>query len=110
SGVRVGGVASLAPREAPPDPRSAARVRRHGEALFPGLKGGRVTEWVGSRPSHPDSKPAIGRSPRFPNVYFAFGHDHLGLTMGGITGRLISELAAGRTPSVELAPFRPDRF
>ena len=109
-GVRVGGVAEFAPPEAPPDPRIAARVRRHGEALFPGLKGGRVTEWVGPRPSHPDSKPVIGRSPRFPNAYFAFGHDHLGLTMGGITGRLIAELAAGRPPSVDLTPFRPDRF
>ena len=109
-GVRVGGVAEFAPPEAPPDPRIAARVRRHGEALFPGLKGGRVTEWVGPRPSHPDSKPVIGRSPRFPNAYFAFGHDHLGLTMGGITGTLIAELAAGRPPSVDLTPFRPDRF
>lgn len=109
-GVRVGGVAEFAPPEAPPDPRIAARVRRHGEALFPGLKGARVTEWVGPRPSHPDSKPVIGRSPRFPNAYFAFGHDHLGLTMGGITGRLIAELAAGRPPSVDLAPFRLGRF
>ncbi len=109
-GVRVGGVAEFAPPEAPADPRIAAHVRRHGEALFPGLKGGRATEWVGPRPSHPDSKPVIGRSPRFPNAYFAFGHDHLGLTMGGITGRLIAELAAGRPPGVDLAPFRPDRF
>ena len=109
-GVRVGGVAEFAPPEAPPDPRVAARVRRHGEALFPGLKGARITEWMGPRPSHPDSKPVIGRSPRFPNAWFAFGHDHLGLTMGGITGKLISELAAGRPPSVDLSPFRPDRF
>ncbi|MCY4230002.1 MAG: FAD-dependent oxidoreductase [Alphaproteobacteria bacterium] len=110
AGVRVGGVAEFAPPEAPPDPRIAARVRHHGEALFPRLKGGRVTEWVGPRPSHPDSRPVIGRSPRFANVLFAFGHDHLGLTMGGITGRLISELAVARPPSVDLAPFRPDRF
>ena len=110
AGVRVGGVAEFAPPEAPPDPRIAARVRHHGEALFPRLKGGRVTEWVGPRPSHPDSRPVIGRSPRFANVLFAFGHDHLGLTMGGITGRLISELAVARPPSVDLAPFRPNRF
>jgi len=109
-GIRVGGIAEFAAPEAPPDPRIAARVRRHGEALFPGLKGARVTEWMGPRPSHPDSKPVIGRSPRFPNVYFAFGHDHLGLTMGGITGKLVSELAAGRPTGVDLAPFRPDRF
>jgi len=109
-GIRVGGIAEFAAPEAPPDSRIAARVRRHGEALFPGLKGARVTEWMGPRPPHPDSKPVIGRSPRFPNVYFAFGHDHLGLTMGGITGKLVSELAAGRPTGVDLAPFRPDRF
>ena len=109
-GIRAGGIAEFAPPEAPPDFTNARLVRRHAEALFPALKSERITEWMGSRPSHPDSKPVIGRSPRHPNAYFAFGHDHLGLTMGGITGRLISELAAGKTPSVDLEPFRPDRF
>ena len=52
----------------------------------------------------------IGRSPRHKNVFFAFGHDHLGLTMAGITGKLIAELATGRPTTVDLAPFRPDRF
>ena len=65
---------------------------------------------MGPRPSHPDSKPVIGRSPSHANAYFAFGHDHLGLTMGGITGKLIAELVTGREPCVDLAPFRPDRF
>ena len=109
-GIRAGGIAEFAPPEAPPDFTNARLVRRHAEALFPALKSERITEWMGSRPSHPDSKPVIGRSPRHPNAYFAFGHDHLGLTMGGITGKLISELAAGKTPSVDLEPFRPDRF
>ena len=89
---------------------NSRRVRRHAEALFPALKSDRITEWIGPRPSHPDSKPVIGRSPRHRNAWFAFGHDHLGLTMGGITGRLISELVTGKTPSVDLSPFRPDRF
>ena len=109
-GIRAGGIAEFAAPEAPPDYANARLVRGHAEALFPALGSERLTEWMGPRPSHPDSKPVIGRSPRHPNVWFAFGHDHLGLTMGGITGKLISELAAGRTPSVDLAPFRPDRF
>ena len=109
-GIRAGGIAEFAARDAPPDPAIARRVRRHAEALFPGLASDRITEWMGPRPSHPDSKPVIGRSPRHRNAWFAFGHDHLGLTMGGITGRLVSELVAGKTPSVDLAPFRPDRF
>ena len=109
-GIRAGGIAEFADPDAPPDPRIARRVRRHAQALFPALSSDRITEWMGPRPSHPDSKPVIGRSPRHRNAWFAFGHDHLGLTMGGITGRLVSELVAGKTPSVDLAPFRPDRF
>jgi D-amino-acid dehydrogenase len=77
---------------------------------MPGLGGARRSEWMGSRPSHPDSKPAIGRSPHHRNAYFAFGHDHLGLTFGSITGKLIAELVAGKEPGVDLEPFRPDRF
>ena len=109
-GIRAGGIAEFAAPEAAPDFANARLVRHHAEALFPALRSERITEWMGPRPSHPDSKPVIGRSPHHPNVWFAFGHDHLGLTMGGITGKLISELAAGKTPSVDLEPFRPDRF
>ena len=109
-GIRAGGIAEFAGIEAPPDPAIARRVRRHARALFPGLGSEGVTEWMGPRPSHPDSRPVIGRSPLHRNAWFAFGHDHLGLTMGGITGKLVSELVTGKTPSVDLAPFRPDRF
>ena len=109
-GIRAGGIAEFAGVEAPPDSAIARRVRRHAQALFPDLGNEGITEWMGPRPSHPDSKPVIGRSPRHRNAWFAFGHDHLGLTMGGITGKLVSELVAGKRPSVDLAPFRPDRF
>ena len=109
-GIRAGGIAEFAAPDAAPDPAIARQVRRHAEALFPDLASDRITEWMGPRPSHPDSKPVIGRSPRHRNAWFAFGHDHLGLTMGGITGRLVSELVAGKTPTVNLTPFRPDRF
>ena len=109
-GIRVGGFAEFAPPGAPLDRRRAATIAKIGQSLIPGLDSERRTEWVGSRPSHPDSKPAIGRSPRHRNAYFAFGHDHLGLTFGSITGKLIAELVAGKKPSVDLEPFRPDRF
>ena len=109
-GVRVGGTAEFAGVNAPPRHEIARSVQRHAEALFPGIKGESISDWMGPRPSHPDSKPVIDRSPRHRNVFFAFGHDHLGLTMGGITGKLISELVIGRDPSVDLAPFRANRF
>jgi D-amino-acid dehydrogenase len=66
--------------------------------------------WLGFRPTLPDSLPVIGRSKQNPNLIFAFGHHHLGLTLGGITGKLVSEIAAGATPSLDVTPFRPDRF
>jgi D-amino-acid dehydrogenase len=54
--------------------------------------------------------PVIGQSPRNPAVYYAFGHQHLGLTLGPITGRLIAAAIAGRQPEFDLAPYRADRF
>jgi len=109
-GIRATGVAEFAAPDAPPDMRNAEMVKRHAMALVPGLTGEPVSQWMGPRPSHPDSKPVIGRSPRHKNVFFAFGHDHLGLTMAGITGKLVAELATGKPTTVDLAPFRPDRF
>jgi len=109
-GIRATGIAEFAPPDAEPDMANARLVQRQAQALIPGLKGEPASQWMGPRPSHPDSKPVIGRSPRHANVLFAFGHDHLGLTMAGITGKLVAELATGRPTTVDLAPFRPDRF
>ncbi|MFI4999764.1 MAG: NAD(P)/FAD-dependent oxidoreductase [Reyranellales bacterium] len=109
-GIRCTGVAEFAPPDAPANMENARMVQRHAQILVPGLVGEPASQWMGPRPSHPDSKPVIGRSPRHANVLFAFGHDHLGLTMAGITGKLIAELATGKPPSVDLAAFRPDRF
>jgi len=109
-GIRATGVAEFAAPDAPPNMANARMVQRHAQILVPGLTGEPASQWMGPRPSHPDSKPVIGRSPRHANVLFAFGHDHLGLTMAGITGKLIAELAADKPPSIDLSAFRPDRF
>jgi D-amino-acid dehydrogenase len=109
-GIRATGGSEFAAPDAAPDMRIADMIKRHAMALVPGLKGEPASRWMGPRPSHPDSKPVIGRSPHHKNVFFAFGHDHLGLTMAGITGKLVAELATGKPTTVDLAPFRPDRF
>ena len=109
-GVRAGGFAEFAATDAPPDMRLARLARKNAEELFPELRSDAHSEWMGARPSFPDSIPVIGRSPKHRNAWFAFGHDHLGLTMGAITGRMISEMAAGKTPSVDPEPFKPERF
>jgi glycine/D-amino acid oxidase-like deaminating enzyme len=78
-----------------------ARLVQRQQALIPGLKGEPPRSgWPASVAS--GFKPVIGRSPRHANVFFAFGHDHLGLTMAGITGKLVAELATGKPTSVDL--------
>ena len=104
AGVEFGGL-RLAP-----DYRRVRRILEHARTSLPGLDGAVRREWMGYRPALPDSKPVIGPSPRFANVTFAFGHGHLGLTLSAVTGRLVSDLVAGREPAVSLAPFRADRF
>jgi D-amino-acid dehydrogenase len=65
---------------------------------------------MGFRPSMPDSKPVISASPKHENVFFAFGHGHLGLTMAATTGRLIADLMSEATPPINMTPYRIDRF
>jgi len=94
---------------APPDLRKPARLRR----VLAGLgysSGDTNTSWVGSRPVLPDYLPAIGRLREVPEVFYAFGHQHIGLTLSAITAELVSALVAGRTPAHDLAPYSLERF
>jgi glycine/D-amino acid oxidase-like deaminating enzyme len=68
------------------------------------------SDWLGFRPSLPDGLPVIGPSSNCPHVIYAFGHQHLGLTLGGITGSLVADLVAGRASPVDLEPYSPRRF
>jgi D-amino-acid dehydrogenase len=58
----------------------------------------------------PDSVPVIGRSPHHRNAIFAFGHGHIGLSLGARTGVLVAALLAERDPGIDMTPYRPDRF
>lgn len=66
--------------------------------------------WQGSRPSTPDGLPVIGRAPRHPHVVFAFGHGHIGLSTGPVTGKVVAEIIAGHPPSIPVEPFSAARF
>jgi len=76
--------------------------------MLPAL-GDRQDTWMGFRPSTPDSLPFIGPSRKDPRIIYACGHGHLGLTLGGITGKFVSELMTGDKPSIDLSPFSPAR-
>jgi D-amino-acid dehydrogenase len=78
--------------------------------IFPAIHTEQYQEWRGQRPTLPDSLPVIGRSPRVGHVYYAFGNQHLGLSTGPKTGRLIAQLISGQPPAIDLSPFRVDRF
>jgi glycine/D-amino acid oxidase-like deaminating enzyme len=66
--------------------------------------------WLGFRPSLPDGLPVIGRSRLSKRVIYAFGHQHIGLTLGGLTGTLVGDLVAQRASPIDLTPYSAARF
>ncbi|WP_246666152.1 FAD-binding oxidoreductase [Aquamicrobium sp. LC103] len=110
TGLRVGGAVELGGLARPPNfERSRAMVKKAARFL-PGLKTEGGHEWMGYRPSLPDSLPVIARARNAANVFHAFGHGHLGLTQAAATGRLVSDLILDRPAAVDLAPFSSARF
>jgi D-amino-acid dehydrogenase len=109
-GVRVAGQAEFSGIYAEPDYQRAQVLETHMKRMFPQVRTVDATRWMGRRPAMPDSLPVIGASVKHANVYYAFGHGHLGLCGGAPTARLIADLISGRSPSIDLTPFRIDRF
>jgi len=109
-GVRVGGAVEFAGLDAPPNYARAATLLAKAKRFMPGLRTEGGSEWMGFRPSLPDTLPAIGPASADERVVYAFGHGHLGLTQAAATARLVADIVAGRAPPLDLAPFRPQRF
>ena len=109
-GIRIAGGVELAGLRAPGDFTRIRAMVDHARRIVPGLGRDIVSEWLGFRPSMPDSLPVIGRSPQRTWALFAFGHGHVGLTAAASTARIIADLVAERRPAIDLQPFRPDRF
>jgi D-amino-acid dehydrogenase len=109
-GLRLAGTVEFAGLKAPATPGRAEVMAEQARYLFPGLNTEQGKPWLGFRPSMPDTIPVISRSPHFPNVFFGFGHGHLGLTQSAVTGALLAGLAAGREAPFDIAPYRVDRF
>lgn len=109
-GLRVAGLMELAAETAPPASDRAARLAGIAGQIFPGLDASGGETWMGHRPITPDSLPVIGPAPRHARVLLGFGHGQLGFTMGPLTGEILADLAAGRAPPLDLAPYRADRW
>ena len=112
-GVRFAGTVELAGIEAAPDYRRADVIverGRHALRDFDASGASRVTKWMGRRPTLPDYLPALGPASGLSNVWFDFGHQHLGLSLAARCGLVVADLVAGRDPGLDLDAFRPDRF
>jgi D-amino-acid dehydrogenase len=109
-GLRFAGTVELGGLEAPPNYERAEILMKHGRRMFGDLNEEGRSNWMGFRPSMPDSLPVISQGRRHANTWFAYGHGHVGLTLGPVTGKLIADLVAGRDPGLDLKPFAIDRF
>ncbi|CAN7685820.1 MULTISPECIES: FAD-binding oxidoreductase [Ensifer] len=110
TGVRVGGAVELGGLQLPPNYRRSEAMLQKARTFLPGLKPEGGVQWMGFRPSLPDSLPAIGRARATSRVVYAFGHGHLGLTQSAGTARLVADLLTGQAPTIDIAPFSPQRF
>jgi D-amino-acid dehydrogenase len=79
------------------------------QRALPG-RGAPSAPWLGFRPTLPDGLPVLGHSKASTRVVYAFGHQHIGLTLGGLSGSLVADLVAQRAPSLDLSPYAPSRF
>ena len=107
--LRVAGTVELGGLTAPPSPHRIAKLVEGARAIFPQL-GAPSRDWMGFRPSMPDSLPVIGPSRGGSQVIHAYGHGHIGLTLAPITARIVADLVAGRAPELDITPYRADRF
>jgi D-amino-acid dehydrogenase len=114
TGLRFAGTVELAGLAAPPDWRRARILLAQGRKMLPGLAASRpeqsISMWMGHRPSLPDSLPVLGLSSATPDVVYAFGHGHVGMTAAPMTGKIVADLVAGRPPEIDIASFAAGRF
>lgn len=112
TGDRVGGAVEFAGIEAPANHARTDAILKRLRGFLPGFDPAarEAVRWMGFRPSLPDSLPVIGASRKAPNVLYAFGHGHYGLTQSAATADLITALVLGRATAIDLAPFKVDRF
>jgi D-amino-acid dehydrogenase len=107
--LRAAGTVELGGLTAPASPHRIARLVEGARQIFPHL-GEPDRDWMGFRPSMPDSLPVIGPSRAGAEVIHAYGHGHIGLTLAPITARIVADLVDGRPTGIDLAPYLPTRF
>lgn len=113
AGLRLSGQVELASVDTPPNWSRVDILIGHARRTYPALTRMQelsVDKWMGHRPSTPDGLPVLGRSTRSPNVFYAFGHGHVGFASGPVTGRIVAEHLAGLPGAFDIDPYSPRRF
>ena len=110
NGLRIGGAAEFAGLQAPPNFKRSEKLLEVARRYLPDLNDSNGSQWMGHRPTTPDSIPVIGASPETQNLVYAFGHGHYGLTMAATTGKAVASLLVGEAAGIDLGPFAIDRF
>ncbi|MGY3605418.1 MULTISPECIES: NAD(P)/FAD-dependent oxidoreductase [unclassified Bradyrhizobium] len=109
-GIRLTTGVEFAHRDAPASPVQVERAVPRARNLFPLGDPVESKPWKGARPCLPDMLPVIGKAPRHPGLWLDFGHQHHGLTLGPVSGRLLAEMMTGETPFADAKPFAVERF
>jgi glycine/D-amino acid oxidase-like deaminating enzyme len=108
-GLRAAGTVELANFEASENSALLNLLTRSAKEALPAL-GAPRRNWLGFRPTLPDGVPILGRARNSDRVIYAFGHQHLGVTLAGISGRIVADLIAQRQSPVDLTNYRATRF
>lgn len=111
-GLRVVGFSELGGTRLPPKAARFASLRHHISALLPQTAPhvAQASEWMGMRPSFPDSLPVIDTHPHHPQLAFAFGHQHLGVTLAAVTAQLVTAKLLQKPTGIDLASYAATRF
>jgi D-amino-acid dehydrogenase len=108
-GIRVAGTVELAGLGSAKHQGLMDLLHFSAQKALPEL-GTPTAPWLGFRPTLPDGLPVLGRSSASARVVYAFGHQHIGLTLGGLSGMVVADLVAGRHSVIDLKPFAATRF
>lgn len=108
--IRAAGVVEFGGLKAGPSRAPLDMLRRQVKKLLPDVTYDDVVEWMGHRPAPADSLPLIGANDPQGRSYSAFGHQHVGLTGGPKTGRVIAELISGSAPNMDMRAFDPAKY
>ena len=108
-GLRVVGTVEFGGLDNPLNKKRILNLVNNAKYLFSGLSD-HQDEWLGFRPSLPDFLPVMGPSKKYKNLFYSFGHHHLGWTLGAISGKIVAGMIAKENTNLDLSPYSSLRF